>query len=120
MADHNELGIKGEAIAAEYIAKKGYKICHKNYRYKKWEIDIVAIKDDWLIVFEVKTRQSDFMAGPEITVTKAKQKTIVRTTHEYMLEYDIDLEVRFDIISIILNEKTLEIDHLEDAFYALL
>jgi putative endonuclease len=120
MADHNELGEKGEAIALDYLQKKGYRILTKNYRFKRWEVDIIAEKDEIIVVVEVKTRQSSFMAGPEITVTRAKQKSIVKTAHEFMLDQQRNNEVRFDIISIILNEKTVEIEHLEDAFYPVL
>lgn len=117
MAQHNELGKKGEELAARFVSKLGYKILEKNYRFKKLELDIIAEHNNELIVIEVKTRQSRYLAGPEITVTKGKQKSIIKATHEYIVEHKIDLETRFDIISIILNEKETDIDHMIDAFY---
>ena len=117
MASHNELGEKGEAIALDYLQKKGYAILARNYRFKRWEIDIVAEKDNLVVIVEVKTRHSRFMAGPEQTVTRAKQKSIVKTAHEFMVESERDNEVRFDIISILLNDYELDLEHLEDAFY---
>ena len=117
MAEHNELGIKGEKIAFSYLQGKGYDILERNYRFKHLEIDIIAQKDDCLIVVEVKTRASRFLAGPEITVTKKKQKDVVKVINEYIFEKDLDIDVRFDIVSIILNEKEESIEHIEDAFY---
>lgn len=117
MADHNDLGAKGEALAFSYLQKKGYKILSKNYRFKRNEIDIVAEFDNTLIIVEVKTRASRFLAGPEETVTKSKQKTIIKVANEYIHEHEVDLDTRFDIISIILNEKETSIEHLIDAFY---
>ena len=117
MAQHNELGEKGEKLAQSFLRKKGYKILATNYRFKHLEVDIIAQDKDELVVVEVKTRQSDYLAGPEDTVTKGKQKSIVKVANEYILENDLDIETRFDIISIILNEKETKIEHLIDAFY---
>lgn len=117
MAEHNELGILGEEIATDFLLKKGYEILTRNYTYVKSEVDIIAKKDGLLVVVEVKTRNSSFMAGPEITVTKKKQKSIIKTANAYIDENALDIETRFDIISIILNSKEKTIDHIEDAFY---
>lgn len=120
MATHNELGEQGERIAADFLVKKGYQIIRKNYRFKHQEVDIICLYDDLLVVVEVKTRNSHFLAGPEETVTKKKQRSIVKVTNHFMAEEELDLDVRFDIISIILNNSICEIDHLEDAFYPLI
>lgn len=120
MAEHNELGRQGEEIAANFLVKKGYQIVARNYTFKKLELDIIAKKDGKLIVVEVKTRNSDYLAGPEITVTKTKQKSIIKAANFYIQENDLDLETQFDIVSIILNAKEQTIEHLEDAFYPLL
>jgi len=117
MADHNELGKKGEELAFHYLVKKGYKILAKNWRFKRNEIDIIAEYNNTLIIVEVKTRASRFLAGPEETVTKSKQKTIIKVADAYIQDYEIDIDTRFDIISIILNSKETDIEHLVDAFY---
>lgn len=117
MAEHNELGKKGEAIAGDYLSKKGYRILHRNYRFKKGEIDLVCQFEDQLVVVEVKTRNSSYMAGPEETVTMNKQKAIIKVANAYIDEYEIDMETRFDIVSVIINAGGVEIEHLEDAFY---
>lgn len=107
-------------MAANYLLKKGYEILKRNYRFKKSELDIIAKKDGKLIVVEVKTRNSDYLAGPEITVTKKKQKSIVKAANYFIAQNELDLETQFDIISIILNDREQTIEHLEDAFYPLL
>jgi putative endonuclease len=120
MADHNELGKQGEQIAFDYLRKKGYKILERNYRFRHLEVDLIAAYDGFLVVVEVKTRNSDFMAGPEITVTKQKQKAIVKVANAYIHENEIDPDTRFDIISILLNQKQMTIEHFQDAFYPLI
>ncbi|MGV6860736.1 MAG: YraN family protein [Putridiphycobacter sp.] len=117
MAEHNELGIKGERVAKAMLEQKGYHILETNYRFKHLEVDIIAEYNNELIFVEVKTRQSDYLAGPEETVSRAKQKSIVKVAHAYITENDLDSEVRFDIVSVILNEKETKVEHLEDAFY---
>ena len=44
MANHNELGRKGEELAVDFLLKKGYEIIARNYIYQKAEVDIIAKK----------------------------------------------------------------------------
>lgn len=117
MAEHNEIGIMGEELATAYLKKKGYIILKKNYRFKSAEVDIIAKQGGLLVVVEVKTRQSEYMAGPEITVTRKKQRSIIKVANEYIQLHDWQGETRFDIISIVLTDTIQKIEHLEDAFY---
>ncbi|MFC7348630.1 YraN family protein [Chryseobacterium zhengzhouense] len=119
MADHNELGKEAENLAAEYLLKNEYKILMRNFRFKKNEVDIIAEKDNLIIVVEVKARSTDFFILPQEAVTKGKIKSIVSAANHFMEEFSKDQEVRFDIISV-LPDKTgkLEIEHIENAFEA--
>jgi len=56
MAQHNELGKKGEQIAVDYLVKNNYDIIERNYRFDKAEVDIIAKKNQILAIIEVKTR----------------------------------------------------------------
>ena len=116
MADHNILGKKGEELAKQYLIEKGYEIRHSNWRYKKYEVDIIAKQNNLLVVVEVKTRSNDYFENPKEAVTIKKQKLIINATEAYIIEYDIDSEVRFDVISVILATNKMEIEHIEDAF----
>jgi len=111
-----ELGKKGEELAARYLIKKGYKIRHKNWRYRHEELDIVAFYDKQLIVVEVKSRTSDFYEHPHDAVTLKKQKYIIDATEAYIQKYDIHEETRFDVISVVFSKQSYTIDHIEDAF----
>ena len=116
MADHNILGKKGEELAKQYLVEKGYKIRHLNWRHKKNEIDIIANKNNLLVVIEVKTRTNDYFENPKEAVTKKKQKNIINATEAYINEYDINLETRFDIVAVTLSNNKKEIEHIKDAF----
>ncbi len=117
MAQHNELGKKGEQLAIDLLIKKGYTILDKNWRYLKAEIDIIAQKGEILAVVEVKTRSSDYFGNPQDFVNPKKIKLLVTAIDEYVQSKNLDVEVRFDIIAIIKNKHKTTIEHLENAFY---
>ncbi|MDH5415129.1 MAG: YraN family protein [Flavobacteriaceae bacterium] len=117
MAEHNELGKKGEQLAINFLVKKGYSILDKNWRYQKAEIDIIAQKKDTLAVVEVKTRSSIDFGNPQDFVNPKKIKLLVSAIDEYIINKDLDVNVRFDIIAIVREGNNFTIEHLEDAFY---
>ena len=118
MASHNELGALGEQIACEYLIKQGYQILERNWSNGHKEIDIIAKDGDTIVIVEVKTRRSTYLVEPEATVDVYKQRNLIWAANSYVRRYQYDLDVRFDIISIVIdrnNEKRIE--HIEDAFY---
>lgn len=117
MAKHYDLGKQGEEIAANYLAAKGYKIIARNWRFGKDEIDIIAERDNFLVIIEVKTRSSSDYGEPEEAVGDQKQRLLIRAANEYVIRKEIDLEVRFDIFTIVIKSGKQTINHIEDAFY---
>ncbi|WBV59275.1 YraN family protein [Chryseobacterium camelliae] len=120
MATHNDFGKKAEDLAVEYLIKNGYKILVRNFRFQKAEIDIIAEKENLIIITEVKARSTDAFMLPQEAVTKTKIKSIVSAANHYLEEFNKNQEVRFDIISVLPDEKkNLIIEHIIDAFEAL-
>ena len=117
MAEHNELGKEGEQIAANYLAKKGYEILEQNWHYNHKEIDLIAKKDDLLIIAEIKTRSTEEWEHPQEAITSSKIRFLVDATEAYIIDNDLDLEVRFDVVSVIPEKNNWKIDHIEEAFY---
>lgn len=116
MADHHILGQKGEALAVDYLKDKGYQIVTTNWRKHKYEIDIIAQHLQEIVFVEVKTRSTSFFGNPEEAVNKAKQIHLIDGADFYIQENEIDLDARFDVVSIVLNKNTQEIQHITDAF----
>ena len=116
MADHNELGKKGEEVAVKYLKLNHYDIKEKNWRFRKNEIDIIAQKDNVIVVVEVKTRTSEYFENPKEAVTRKKQKFIILAADAYIQENEIDLETRFDIVAVTIINGQTKIDHIQDAF----
>ncbi len=117
MAQHNELGKKGEQLAVDFLLKNGYKIVAQNYRFDKAEVDVIARKADVLAIIEVKTRSTVDFGNPQDFVKPKQIRNLVKAIDEYILANDLDVEVRFDIIAIVKTENQFDIEHLENAFY---
>ncbi|TYA73985.1 YraN family protein [Seonamhaeicola marinus] len=117
MAKHNELGKKGEQLAVDFLIKNNYDIIERNYRFNKAEVDIIAQKEDTLAIVEVKTRSTTDFGNPQDFVKPKQIKNLVKAVDEYVNVNALDVEVRFDIIAIVKENKGFRIEHLEDAFY---
>ncbi len=117
MTSNMKTGNDGEQAASEHLQAKGYEILERNYRYRKAEIDLIAKHENWLVFVEVKTRSSTFFGYPEELVDRKKQLLIFEAAENYVYEKDWNGNVRYDIVSVMLNRGQLEVYHIEDAFY---
>ena len=120
MGRSNLSGPWGEALAAEYLRKKHYKIVAQGYSCKFGEIDLIVQDRKYLVFVEVKTRKSADFAKAREYVDRRKQDRIRITASMYLSQNPTKLQPRFDIIEIYAPEgiATLkpEIYHMEDAF----
>lgn len=117
MAQHNDLGRKGEDIAAAMLEKKGYVILERNWRSGHKDLDLIATTGNELVVVEVKTRRNDTFGKPEDAVNDLKIRRIVGAADAYVRKKGLDTHVRFDIVTVVLTEEGVEVKHLEDAFF---
>ncbi len=113
-------GAWGEAVAAEYLRKKRYKIEAAGYFCKFGEIDLIASDRKFLVFVEVKLRKSaDFAAAREY-VDRRKQDRLRMTASLYLSQNPTEKQPRFDVIEIYAPEGIQtahpEILHMEDAF----
>ena len=106
MARQNDMGREGESEARAYLVKHGYNVLHTNWHWHHYELDIIAVKED------------EFLLSPEDAVDTKKIRRIVAAADAYVRYFNIDLPVRFDIVTLIKKETGFLIDHIEDAFYA--
>lgn len=117
MAQHNELGKEGEALALEFLRKNDFEILHCNWRYSKYEIDIIAKKQGILHIVEVKSRHFFPGAFPEESVTKKKFNFLKKAAEEFLYLNPEFKDIRFNILSIILyKDKKPEFFLIEDVF----
>lgn len=117
MAEHNDLGKLGEELAVNFLQRNGYDILETNWTFDKAEIDIIAQKENILAIIEVKTRSSLDFGLPQDFVKPKKIQLLLKAVNEYVVQNDLDVEVRFDIIAIHKSSENFNIEHIEEAFY---
>ena len=116
---NKEIGSYGENIAAKYLQSLNYKIIKRNYRCKIGEIDIIARHENFLSFTEVKTRYEIGYGSPAESVNKRKQFKIYKVAEFYIMENRLfNLNFRFDVIEILLNNKndSFAVRLIENAF----
>ena len=117
MTSSHQLGRKGETAAARFLAKKNYTILERNYRYRKAEVDLIVCQNNLLVAVEIKTRSSAYFGAPSGFLKPKQQQRIVQAIDNYIQQNNLEVEVRFDVISILKKGPQLEIEHIENAFY---
>jgi putative endonuclease len=118
MAQHNELGKEGEALALEYLRKNNFEILHCNWRYSYYEVDIIARKEKMLHIFEVKSRKYFPGAYPEESVSKKKFGFLKKAAEEYLYRHPEYKHIQFNVLAITLfRDKDPEFFLIEDVFF---
>jgi putative endonuclease len=84
------LGQRGEALAADELARLGYAIVDRNWRCRVGEADIVARRGAQLTFFEVRTRRGSAFGTPEESLTETKQARMAQVALTYLAEHDLD------------------------------
>lgn len=117
MGKHNEFGKLGEQFAVAFLLGKGYEILERNHRYLKAEIDIIAKLGNTLAIIEVKSRNYHHLLDPKQAIKPKKIKLLVMAADHYIVSNELEVEVRFDIITVLKTPQGLQLEHHEDAFY---
>lgn len=120
MGRNNLTGAWGEALAADFLRKKRYKLLATGYRCRFGEIDLIVCDKAHLVFVEVKLRKSAAFAQGREFVDYRKQNRLRTTASIYLSQNPTDLQPRFDVIEIYAPEGTDTkkpiINHMEDAF----
>ncbi len=118
MSDKDNIGKKGEEIAQDYLRKNNYAIIETNWRYYNLEIDIIAKKNNELVIIEVKARSGEQYGHPSEAITRQKMKHLINAAEAYIMKNDINIDARFDVITVIFHNNKYTLEHFEDAFYS--
>ena len=99
-----------------FLQRDSFTILETNWRFQKAEVDIIAQKDGFLIFIEVKTRGSKKFGNPSDSIDKKKISLYKDAVEGYLEQYPSELEVRFDVVNIIIGKDETEIEHIPNAF----
>ena len=115
------LGQRGEAAAARYLVRRGYKIAARGHRTKLGELDLVAVDGRTVVFVEVKTRQSDEKVHPAEAVDAAKQRRLTRLALAFLKRHGLlEYPARFDVVAVTwpAGQRRPTIEHIKNAFEA--
>ena len=113
----NNRGRLAEMKAANYLRSKGYYLLEHSYKSRFGEIDLIFEYKGFIVFAEVKARGENSIALPREFVDEIKQQKIIATANLYMQRYKVNLQPRFDVIEVFLeNNRIKSIKHLENAF----
>ena len=117
LAKHQVFGQVGELYAERFLKKQKYKILLKNHKTPFGEIDIIAKTKNTYVFVEVKTRSSNAYGSPQEAVNRKKQLNIINSAENYLDENKLfEVDYRFDIIEVVGDGESFEINHIIDAF----
>ncbi|MEZ4700098.1 MAG: YraN family protein [Rhodothermales bacterium] len=119
MASNQEKGSRGEAIAAEYLEARGYRVVERNYRAKGGEIDLICRHEEHgietVVFVEVKLRRTMAYGAPEEAVDPRKLAKMEVAADHYLHEHRLDdARCRFDVVGILATHPP-RIRHFKDA-----
>jgi putative endonuclease len=115
-------GERGEALAARYLEKKGYRIVARNFRCPYGEIDLIASQGEYLVFVEVKTRRGRTAFDPALAVNARKMDKLRALAAYYLAAHYVaghpqdELQPRFDVIAVMLAAAGPRVRHIENAF----
>jgi putative endonuclease len=118
MAAKDELGRRGEDLAAHHLERHGLHILSRNWRCRHGEIDVVATDSRRLVVCEVKTRSGTGFGEPAEAVDARKAARIRRVTRAWLAAHQVRwCEVRFDVLAVVIDhDRPVTVHHYEAAF----
>lgn len=101
------IGKEIEDRVCAYLEKKGIKLIEANYHSKMGEIDLIMRDGEFIAFVEVRYRKSSDYGDPIATVSRAKQRRIIRTAIFYLQKKNLLEKVpcRFDVVAVQLSDE---------------
>lgn len=113
-----KLGRWGEAVAADFLTRKGYTLLAHNLRTAHGEIDLLARQGETLVFVEVKTRSTLAFGYPEEAITPTKRAHLLAAAEACLAEHpEWQGNWRIDVIAIYRPDpaRPPHIEHYENA-----
>lgn len=112
------IGQTGEDLAAGHLLRNGFQIVARNWRYRHWEVDIIASRGKFLHFIEVKTRTSHRYGKPEESITREKMNHLRNIAEEYQYQHPEWKFIQFDVMAVTITHGELkEIFVIEDVYF---
>lgn len=118
MEQRKVLGNHSEQLARKFLVQQGFTVVQTNFFCKQGEIDLIVKKNQTLVFVEVRSKSNQLYGQPFETINQAKQIKIRRTAQYYLYQNPAmeQYYCRFDVISIIWQAGSAQLDWICDAF----
>jgi len=121
MARQHELGSLGERFAQRHYHSLGFEVIAANFHSRYGEIDMIAENNEYIVFVEVKTRSPHNGTAPAEAVTVRKQRRIIQTAQQYLLDHPSEKQPRFDVVEILASKagggmRVYSFNLIENAF----
>ena len=117
MHNNKSIGNRGEAIAANYLSKRGYEILARQKRLGRAEVDLIARFGSDIIFIEVKTSNSKKHGFAEASVSDKKRILLCEAAQLYSESQQLTSDIQFDVIAVTLTPDESEVLHLKDLLF---
>lgn len=106
-----------EDIATLYYQRLGYDVIERNWRAKRFEIDLIVESQTQIIFVEVKGGKLEYMGHPVHRVDKRKQERLLQAAETYLsVKHTKNKDVRFDVLTVSDTSGGQKIERFENAF----
>lgn len=116
MLSKQDQGTAGEDLALNFLQQQGLGLITRNFRCKGGELDLIMRHGDYLVFVEVRAHRDEGYGSPAETITRAKQRRLIRAASFYLQKHRLDVACRFDVVAITLGEPEPQVAWFQNAF----
>ena len=118
MAAHNEFGKAGEQMAVEWLLERGFQLVSRNWKFARYELDIIASRDGILHFIEVKSRHDDLFGKPEDWVNWKKGRHMLSAGEAFQEKNPAWIQIQYDILAILFSpDGKRDFFFIEDVYW---
>ena len=111
------LGRAGEAVAARWLQKRGWRIVAERFRSGRRDVDLIVERDGTVVFVEVKTRRGTAFGDPVEAVSWRKRRELIRSAMVWVARFGPPGACyRFDVVGVVIVGRDARIRHVENAF----
>lgn len=103
MSKQQQTGKTGETLAISYLQQQGFIVLHQNWRHRRYEVDIIASKQETVHFIEVKTRTNKTYGNPEESVTTKKINNLLKAANAFQQQHPQWQRIQLDVLSILME-----------------
>jgi putative endonuclease len=116
-AARQQLGKIGEAVAARWLRRRGWRVLAERFRSGHRDVDLIVERGGTVAFVEVKTRHCTAFGDPVEAVSWRKRRELIRSAMVWADRFGPPgAAYRFDVVGVVVAGRDARIRHVENAF----